>query len=156
MFCTNCGASNKGNARFCVNCADSLGEIQIEAKFSQPILQKDISYLKKVVLLRALFDFSFNQFISPKIFKFLYSLSMLCAALIALLFAIAGFKNSMGFGFLALFIGTPLIFLLTVIYSRVLLEMVLVIFRISDHLAEIDTTSVEEKSESREGIQWNI
>jgi len=156
MFCTNCGASNKDNARFCVNCAESLGEIQIETKFSQLILQKDMSYLKKFVLLRGLFDFSFNQFVSPKIFKFLYGLSMLCAALIALLFAMAGFKNSMGLGFLALFIGTPLIFLLTVIYSRVLLEMVLVIFRISDHLAEIDTASAEEKSESREGIQWNI
>jgi fatty acid desaturase len=156
MFCTNCGASNKDDARFCVNCAESLGEIQIETKFSQPILQKDMSYLKKFFLLRVLFDFSFNQFVSPKIFKFLYGLSMLCAALIALLFVIAGFKNSMGFGFLALFIGTPLIFLLTVIYSRVLLEMVLVIFRISEHLAEIDTASAEEKPESREGIQWNI
>jgi fatty acid desaturase len=156
MFCTNCGASNKDNARFCVNCAEPLGEIQIEAKYSQPILQKDMSYLKKVVLLWALFDFSFDQFVSPKILKFLYGLSMLYAAFIALFLAIAGFKVSIGFGFLALFIGTPLIFLLMVIYSRVLLEMVLVIFRISDHLAEIDTASAEEKSESREGIQWNI
>jgi Domain of unknown function (DUF4282)/zinc-ribbon domain len=156
MFCTNCGASNKEDASFCVNCADSLGEIQIEATLSQPIPQKDVAFLKKVVLLRALFDFSFNQFVGPKILKFLYALTMFAAVLMAIFFAIAGFKASMGFGIFALFIGAPLIFLLTVIYSRIFLEMVFVIFRISNQLAEIDIASVEENSETRESIQWNI
>jgi len=156
MFCTNCGASNKEEARFCVNCAESLGEIQIEVKLSRPILKKDAAYLKKVLLLRALFDFSFNQFVSPKILKFLYGLTMFSAVLIAIFFTIAGFKASIVFGIFALFIGAPLIFLLTVIYSRVLLEMAFVIFRISDQLAEIDTASAEEKPEPRESIQWNI
>jgi len=156
MFCTNCGASNKEDAGFCVNCAESLGEIQIEANPSQPILQKDVAYLKKVVLLRALFDFSFNQSVGPKILKFLYGLTMFSAVLMAIFFAIAGFKASIGFGIFALFIGAPLIFLLIVIYSRVFLETVFVIFRISDQLAEIDIASAEETSESRETIQWNI
>ena len=156
MFCTNCGTPNKEDARFCVNCAESLGEIQIEANLPQPTLQKNAVYLKKVVLLRTLFDFSFNQFVSPKILKFLYGLTMFSGILIALFFTIAGFNTSIGFGILALFIGAPLIFLLTVIYSRVLLEMAFVIFRISDQLAEIDTASAEEKPESRESIQWNI
>jgi hypothetical protein len=156
MFCTNCGASNKEDARFCVNCADSLGEIQIEANLSQPILQKDVAYLKKVVLPRALFDFSFNLIVGPKILKFLYGLTMFSAVLIAIFLAIAGFKASIGFGVFALFIGAPLIFLLTAIYSRVFLETVSMIFRISDQLAEIDTASAEEKPESKESIQWNI
>ncbi len=156
MFCTNCGASNKEDARFCINCAESLGEIQIEATLTQPILNRNASYLKKVVLLRALFDFSFNQSVSPKILKFLYGLTMLSAVFIALFFAIIGFKTSIVFGIFALFIGAPLIFLLTVIYSRVLLEMAFMIFRISDQLAEIDTVNAEENSESRESIQWNI
>ena len=156
MFCTNCGASNKEEARFCVNCAESLGEIQIEVKLSRPILKKDAAYLKKVLLLRALFDFSFNQFVSPKILKFLYGLTMFSGILIALFFTIAGFNTSIGLGILALFIGAPLIFLLTVIHSRVLLEMAFMIFRISDQLAEIETASIEEKQESRESIQWNI
>ena len=156
MFCTNCGTPNKEDARFCVNCAESLGEIQIEANLPQPTLQKNAVYLKKVVLLRTLFDFSFNQFVSPKILKFLYGLTMLFAALAALFLAIAGFKDSIGFGIFAIFIGAPLIFLLMVIYSRVFLEMVFQIFRISDHLTEIETASAEENSESRESIQWNI
>jgi hypothetical protein len=156
MFCTNCGASNKEEAKFCVNCAESLSEIQIEATLSRPILKKDSAYLKKVVLLRALFDFSFNQYVSPKILKFLYTLTMFSSVLIAFFFVIAGFKTSIVLGLIGLFIGAPLIFLLTTIYCRVILEMVFMILRISDQLAEINMASVEEKPESRESIQWNI
>jgi hypothetical protein len=67
-----------------------------------------------------------------------------------------GFKVSMGFGIFSLFIGAPLIFLLIVIYSRVLLEMILVIFRMADHMNEIGMVNMEEKSESKDSIQWNI
>lgn len=161
MFCTNCGASNKDEAKFCVNCAESLSEVQIEEKFPRARVLKEASSFKKVVFLQALFDCSFNQFVSPKIMKFLYGLSILSAGLIALLFVIVGFNVSSWFGIFALLIGAPLIFLLTAIYSRVLLEMILVIFRIADHMANIGLTNIgvpntEEKSESRDSIQWNI
>jgi hypothetical protein len=64
------------------------------------------------------------------------------------------------FGIFALFLGAPLIFLLTVIYSRVFLEMILVIFRMGDHMAEhptdIGLANTEEIQESKDSIQWNI
>jgi len=156
MFCTNCGASNKDDAKSCANCGESFSDVQIEEKLSRPRVLKDVSVLKKVDLLQALFNLSFNQFVSPKIMGFLYGLSILSAGLIALFFVIVGFKISMWFGIFSLFIGAPLIFLLTVIYSRVLLEMILVIFRMADHIAEIGMANTEEKSESRDSIQWNI
>ena len=156
MFCTNCGASNKDDATSCINCGESLSEVQIGESLSRARGFRDVSILKKVDLLRALFNFSFNQWVSPKIMKFLYGLSILSAGLIALFFIIMGFNVSMGFGIFSLFIGAPLIFLLTVIYSRVLLEMILVIFRMADHMTEIGMANMEEKSESRDSIQWNI
>ncbi|MEW6375012.1 MAG: DUF4282 domain-containing protein, partial [Thermodesulfobacteriota bacterium] len=64
---------------------------------------------------------------------------------------IVGFNASMLFGIFLLLFGAPLIFFLIVIYSRILLEMALVIFRIADQ-----TTKKGEKSESRDGIQWNL
>lgn len=156
MFCTNCGASNKDDAKSCIHCAESLSEVQIGESLSRARGFRDVSIFKKVDLLRALFNFSFNQWVSPKIMKFLYGLSILSAGLIALFFIIMGFNVSMGFGIFSLFIGAPLIFLLTVIYSRVLLEMILVIFRMADHMTEIGMSNMEEKSESRDSIQWNI
>jgi hypothetical protein len=156
MFCTNCGAYNKDDSKSCVNCGESLSDVQIEEKLPRGGGFRDRSVLKKVDLLQALFNLSFNQFVSPKIMKFLYGLSILSAGLIALFFVIMGFKVSMWVGIFSLFIGAPLIFLLTVIYSRVLLEMILVIFRMADHIAEIGMANTEEKSESRDSIQWNI
>jgi len=161
MFCINCGASNKDDAKFCINCGESLSEVQIEETRSRSSgFIKDVSTLKKVDFLQGLFRLSFNQFVSPKIMKFLYGLSILWAGLIALFFIIAGFNMSRWFGIFALFLGAPLIFLLTVIYSRVFLEMILVIFRMGNHMAEhptdIGMANTEEIQESKDSIQWNI
>jgi len=154
MFCTNCGAANRDSARFCVNCAQSLSEVQIEQRLLRP-------RARRVDSLQALFDFSFRRFVSLKVMKFLYALSTLSASLMALFFVIVGFKTSIWLGIFALLIGAPLIFFLTVVSSRVLLETILIIFRIADHTANIGLTNrslptIDEKSESRDSIQWNV
>ncbi len=154
MFCTNCGAANKNNTKFCINCAQSLGEVEIVQRLSRP-------RSRKVDSLHALFDFSFSRFVSPRMMKFLYALSVLSAGLMAVIFIIVGFKVSIWFGILALLVGAPLIFLLTVVSSRVLLETILIVFRIADHTANIGVANIglpapEEKPESRDSIQWNI
>lgn len=156
MFCTNCGTSNKDDAKSCINCGESLSDVHIEEKLPHARGLGNRSVLKKLDLLQALFDFSFNRLVSLRIMKFLYGLSILSAGLIALFFVIMGFKVSMWFGIFSLFIGAPLIFLLTVTYSRVLLEMILVIFHMADHRVEIGMANTEEKSESSDHIQWNI
>jgi len=154
MFCTNCGAANKDSARFCINCAQSLSDVEIMQRLSR-------LRARRVDSLQGLFDFSFRRFVSPKMLTFLYALSILSAGLMALFFIIVGFKTSIWFGIFALLIGSPLIVLLTVVSSRVLLETILIIFRIADHTANIGVTNIglpttEERPESRDSIQWNI
>ena len=154
MFCTNCGAANKDSVRFCINCAQSLSDVQIMQRLSRP-------RARGVDSLQGLFDFSFRRFVSLKMMKFLYALSILSAGLMALFFIIVGFKTSIWFGIFALLIGAPLIVLLTVVSSRVLLETILIIFRIADHTANIGVTNIglpttEARPESRDSIQWNI
>jgi hypothetical protein len=156
MFCTNCGASNKKDSKFCINCAESLGEIQVAEKLPRVGVLRKASYFKKVDFLRTFFDFSFSQFVGPKIVKFLYGLSILFAVLLALSFIIAGFNASSLVGILALLIVAPLTFLLTVMSSRVLFEAVLVIFRMADRVENIRLINIEENSESRDDIQWNV
>jgi len=85
----------------------------------------------------SLFDFSFTSFITSKIIKMLYGLSIAGAALLALVLITAGFNVSAGTGLFTLIFLAPLVFLLGVIYSRVILELVIVLFRISEHAAEI-------------------
>jgi hypothetical protein len=156
MFCTNCGASNKDDAKLCVNCNESLRDNRIEEKLSRLRGLNEVSSFNKVDFLHPLFDFSFNQSVTLKMMKFLYLLSVLAAGLMALFLVILGFETSMWVGIFALLIGAPVVFLLTVISSRVFLEATLVVFRMADQMADRGMANVKEKAESRDGIQWNV
>jgi hypothetical protein len=151
MFCTSCGASNLDDAEFCVNCGESMSQDQGKEKSSRPKGLKDVSLLKKGSFLQALFDFSFTHFFTPRIIKVLYGLSIFSAGLIAVLFIIFGFSVSTGFGIFALLVGAPLIFLVSVICSRICTELMVAIFRIAETLANRG-----EKPEPKDGIQWNV
>ncbi len=144
MFCTNCGAQNKDEAKFCVKCGLTLSDIPGGDKLSPARVLKDEFSKKGVGFFKALFDFSFTEFVTSKIIKLLYGLSIIFSVISALILLIllllAGFKESAGLGILALIIGAPLcflIFLVMVIYSRVVLEIIIVIFRIAEHTGEL-------------------
>jgi len=145
MFCTNCGTSNQEDAKLCIQCGELLAEPEIKTK---PFNER---MLKKANFLQAIFDFSFNKFVTSKITKFLYALSILGAALLAFLCIAVGFSVSKVLGIFMLVIGTPLIFLLTAIYSRVLLQMFVLVSRIASDMAKI-----VKRPDSKDGIQWNI
>jgi hypothetical protein len=156
MFCIHCGASNKDDAKLCINCNESLRDNPLQEKLSRLKGSNDLPHLHKVRFLHPLFDFSFNQFVTIKMVKVLYLLSILSAGVVALSLIIVGFNASVGFGIFGLLIGAPMIFFLIVISSRVFLEMILVVFRAAGPKAERGTVNVKEKPESRDGIQWNV
>ena len=84
----------------------------------------------------ALFDFSFSEFITTKIIKVIYGLGILVAAVLALLIIINGFGNGFLVGILAIIVS-PIIFIVYTILVRVWLEVVIVLFRISENVIEI-------------------
>ena len=86
----------------------------------------------------ALFDISFASFVTTKIIKVLYVLAMVVAALIALAYVIFALHGRASVcGLLTLVMFAPLAFLLYVIYTRVFLELVIVIFRIMETNTEL-------------------
>lgn len=87
--------------------------------------------------LNSLFDFSFTSFLTSKIIKLLYGLSIAVAGLLCLFLIMTGFEISSSIGVITLLIVAPLVFFLLVVYARVMLEMIIVIFRISEHAAEV-------------------
>ena len=87
--------------------------------------------------LRSLFDFSFSSFVATKVVKVLYVLVVLIAAIYTLLLLAVGFRAGTGVGLLFLVVVCPLFFIVFVAVYRVLLEVMVVIFRIADDLAEI-------------------
>jgi hypothetical protein len=87
--------------------------------------------------LASLFDISFSSLVTTRVIKVLYLLSMIIIGLFALFFVVAAFSNSVASGIVVLLIIAPLAGLLYLIYVRVLLELVIVIFRIWETNVEL-------------------
>jgi len=85
---------------------------------------------------RALFDFSFTEFVTTRLIRLLYAIGVLIAALSTLLTIITGFNRGAGAAIITLILA-PLIFLLVVILARVWLEIIIVVFRIAEYLREM-------------------
>jgi hypothetical protein len=102
--------------------------------------------------LRALFDLSFRELVTPRIIRVLYVLWLAITALILLLIAIQIFDGdevarvtfdgriarvddggNAGGGILFLLVGCPLLFLLSAILGRVQLELVMALFRVAEN-----------------------
>ncbi len=88
--------------------------------------------------LGALFDFSFTTFITTKIIKVVYGVAIFLCGLGALAFLIGGFSRSFLAGIGALILS-PIIFILYVMLTRIWLELIIVIFRIAEHTAAIES-----------------
>ena len=84
---------------------------------------------------RALFDFSFTQFVTEKIIMALYIL----AIVLFLFVVIFGVITAFGQGFFEGIIGlvfSPVVLLVYIVIVRVWLEFIVVVFRIADHTRE--------------------
>jgi hypothetical protein len=88
---------------------------------------------------RALFDFSFSEFITSKIIKVLYVIMIVLVALFWIAVLIYSFmmpgKNA--FSIIASIIIVPIAFLLHIIFMRVGYEILIVIFGIAEHTRDI-------------------
>jgi Domain of unknown function (DUF4282) len=85
----------------------------------------------------ALFDISFTSFITTRIIKVLYVLSLILIAIALLAYTVIAFAASVALGVFVLVIAAPLVGLLWTIYVRVLLEFVMVVFRIMETNTEL-------------------
>ena len=87
--------------------------------------------------LASLFDVEFKSLVTTKVIKVLYILSMIGIGLVALAFVVAAFNNNAAAGLLVLIIVAPLMSLLYLVYVRVLLEIVIAVFRIMETNTEL-------------------
>src|SRR5436305_1223191 len=84
-------------------------------------------------LFGSLFDISFRSLITTKIIKIVYVLYMIVIGLVALGFIVSAFHASAAAGLFVLVIGAPIAFLIYLIFGRVWLEVVIVLFRIMEN-----------------------
>ena len=104
-------------------------------------------------ILKDLFDFDFQNFITVRSVKILYVLVQIFSALFAIKLIITGFTVGFFWGLINLVVVVPIVFILMVFSFRVILEIVLVIFKISENISEIaeyDVTQTHENIETDE------
>lgn len=93
-------------------------------------------------MLSALFDFSFSQFVTTRLIRVLYGLALVVAALFALAIGVGIMHDTEGFsGTVAGLAAIPIIFLVSALYSRVVLELTIVLFRIAEHTQTLASRS---------------
>jgi hypothetical protein len=89
----------------------------------------------------ALFDLSFSSFITSKLIKFLYILQIIGAGLFLMAGIGAGIMriaNDSVLEGLASIIVSPIIALVILIFGRLYLELVIVMFRIAEDIGDIN------------------
>jgi len=89
-----------------------------------------------------LFDFSFSEFVTTKIIKVIYGIGVLFAGIVAIAFIVKGFDASAFLGILALIVS-PVVFIIYIILIRVWLEVVIVLFKISEDVQNMAKSKSE-------------
>jgi hypothetical protein len=79
----------------------------------------------------ALFDFSFNSFVTPKIVRFVYVLATIWAVVMYVLVVISWFTQSVTSGIIALVLG-PLVAIIWLAVVRIGLEFGISVVRMSE------------------------
>lgn len=82
-------------------------------------------------ILDLVLDLSFKRFVTPKLIRVLYALSLLAALLGALTWMFSGFRDGITNGFFTLVTG-PVAFVIYVLTARVGMEVILAIFIIAE------------------------
>jgi len=88
-------------------------------------------------IIATLFDFSFSTFVTTKFIKFIYGLAMLFAAVCVLMFIGFGFRQGFLMGFFCLIVS-PVVAFIYLFLARMWTEMIIVAFRIAEHIRSID------------------
>lgn len=84
----------------------------------------------------SLFDFSFTEFITPKIISILFIIGVIGSGISALGFIVSGFAADVVMGILFLILS-PIVFLLMVIVFRVYMEIIIILFKIYENIKTI-------------------
>lgn len=83
--------------------------------------------------LRSLFDVSMSSFITPSIIKLLFIVAIVASGLVGTVTLVNGLSDSSGAVVLLALVLGPAIAFLGILYSRVLLEVIMVLFRIESN-----------------------
>ena len=99
---------------------------------NKPLVPASAVWSELRALLDLVLDLSFRRFVTPRLIRLLYVLSLLAAVLAAIGWMISGFGKTWTYGLFTVITG-PVAFFLYVLIARVVMEVILAIFQIAEH-----------------------
>lgn len=139
-FCGKCGTQLHENATFCAACGTPVGQSGQISGVPAPVVTSTVSAAVVSTsrgFFGSLFDLSFTNFITTKVIKFLFVLAIILAGLAAI--GMIAFSNNPYNNIppaLSIILA-PIVFFIYVLLARVWMEIIIVMFRMAEHLAEI-------------------
>ena len=98
-------------------------------------------------LFKNLFDISFKKFITTTVIKWVYLLAIVLSGVVALVFLMSSLAGGGGQAFAAIVIA-PLGFVLYVLWIRICLEVILVLFRVAEGIEKITGVESTKKTDA--------
>jgi uncharacterized membrane protein len=89
---------------------------------------------------QSLFDFSFSSLITTRIIRIVYIVITVVYSLVAVVFLIAGLASGTGSGIAFAIIFVPIGYLLYLVFTRIWLELIIIVFRIGEDIRAIRTS----------------
>jgi hypothetical protein len=90
----------------------------------------------------SLLDLSFSNLVTTKIIKFLYLIAIVLSAITILGFVVGAFSDSVSSGFIMLILS-PVVFLLQILFARIWLELIIVVFKIAENTSYLASKESE-------------
>jgi hypothetical protein len=87
-------------------------------------------------MMTVLTDLSFKHFVTPRLIRLIYFISLIAAVLSALAWMVSGFTTSVMYGCFT-FITGPVAFFVYMLTARVVLEFMLAVFRIAENTEKL-------------------
>jgi Domain of unknown function (DUF4282) len=86
---------------------------------------------------RSLFDIGFTSLITTKIIRFVYALLLIVYSFVALIFFIVGLASGKPRGIFFALIVVPIAYLIYLVFARIWMEFLIVVFRIGEDVHAI-------------------
>lgn len=129
-FCRSCGTQVDDLASSCPSC----GQLRAVAQASPAAAARRPP---SVGFLGSLLDLSFTSFVTTRLIKVIYVLSMVISVLGALILFVIALRMGGFTGVVTALVMVPALLVFYVISMRIVLEVLIVVFRMAEHTAEI-------------------